>query len=191
MTKIEFIIPTYNRPFNLMTMLSCLLSQTNDNWSAHIVADGNYDGYDSIKSTFSKYDKFKFTVIDGPNNDWGHTAREFGLQNTTADWVVMTGDDNYYVPEFVDLFLRAASDDTKFVFCNMIHNNANYLPLNTSLNLGNIDIGCFMTKTELAKKIKLNKTYEADWDFVSEYCNRFCKDATDIKKIKSVLYIHN
>jgi glycosyltransferase involved in cell wall biosynthesis len=191
MSKIEFIIPTYNRPYNLITMLGCLLSQTNDKWVAHIVSDGYYEGYDDIKLMFSKYDNFKFTTIKGPNNDWGHTAREFGLYNATEEWVVMTGDDNYYVPKFVDFFLNSIDANTNFIYTNMLHNNAQYLPVNTCLKLGDIDIGCFMTRTELAKEIKLNKTYTADWDFVFQYCSRFCVDVGSIKKINTILYVHN
>ena len=37
--KIEFIIPTYNRPDHLMTLLNSLCSQSSNKWAAHVVAD--------------------------------------------------------------------------------------------------------------------------------------------------------
>ena len=42
--KIEFIIPTYNRPHQLMGVISSIFSQTSPNWKIHVVADGVYDG---------------------------------------------------------------------------------------------------------------------------------------------------
>ena len=36
---IEFIIPTYNRPNQLLTVIGSILSQTNSNWKIHVVAD--------------------------------------------------------------------------------------------------------------------------------------------------------
>ena len=36
---IEFIIPTYNRTDNLMSILYSLVVQTNNNWKAHVVID--------------------------------------------------------------------------------------------------------------------------------------------------------
>ena len=40
MERIEFVIPTYNRPKEIMVILSSLVAQTNPNWKAHVVIDG-------------------------------------------------------------------------------------------------------------------------------------------------------
>ena len=46
---IEFIIPTYNRPHQLLTIIGSILSQNNPNWKIHIVADVIYPGYNNVK----------------------------------------------------------------------------------------------------------------------------------------------
>tara|TARA_Y100000361_G_scaffold105251_1_gene94918 strand:- start:2 stop:577 length:576 start_codon:yes stop_codon:yes gene_type:complete len=189
--KIEFIIPTYNDGNNLMGMLYSLINQTNKNWTAHVVADGDYDGFEGIAEHFHICNNIKFSKIDGPHKDWGHTARNYGLEHATGDWVVMTGADNYYMPDFVSEFLKNTSDNN-FVFCNMVHNEAHYKhyqELKAELTVNNIDMGCFATKTENAQKLRLNKkSYQADWEFVEKYITLF---PGGIKHINKILYVHN
>jgi hypothetical protein len=96
------------------------------------------------------------------------------------------------MPIFVQDFLNSVERDTHFVYCNMIHNwtQQQYLHINSMPKLGAIDIGNFMSKTDLAKNIKLDTTYEqSDGLFVEEYLRKYPHGT--IKKINKPLYIHN
>jgi len=189
---IEFIIPTYNRPYQLLTIIGSILSQNNLNWKIHIVADAIYPGYDDIKKIFSNIDKIKFTELSGPHNDWGHTPRQFGLDNASEEWVVMSGDDNYYTPNFVSEFTSKMDNTTNFIYCDMLHNHFKYSYFNSEPIINKIDIGNFAARTEYAKLINFNKgNYGADGEFVEYYINKFCKNTNTIKKINSALYVHN
>jgi glycosyltransferase involved in cell wall biosynthesis len=192
--KIEFIIPTYNRINHLITMVASLTAQSNPNWKAHIVADcPDDDVVEQMKTmvTFFNDERIRLTVLDKRYNDWGHTPRQYGLDNSTEEWVIMTGEDNYYVPEFVDIML-GESEHQHFVYCDMVHNwiNRDYIPLLSKLQLGRIDIGSFMVKSNMAKKIKLRIDQEwADWYFVEEFMKKFT--AAKMKKVNRILYVHN
>jgi glycosyltransferase involved in cell wall biosynthesis len=191
---IEFIIPTYTRVNHLITIVGSLMAQSNPNWKAHIVADCPPDEIQDAMKTIVEFfndDRIKLTILPERYNDWGHTPRQYGLDNAKQEWVIMTGEDNYYVPEFVDIML-GESKNQHFVYCNMVHNwiNKEYIPIQSQLQLGGIDIGNFMTKTNMAQKIKLNTKHEwADWYFVEEFINKF-KQA-NIKKVNKILYVHN
>ena len=90
------------------------------------------------------------------------------------------------------LFLNVVDNDTHFVFCNMVHNwtNKQYLVINSIPKLGGIDIGNFMSKSDLAKKIKLDVAIEqSDGLFVEEYLRRYNQGT--IKKIHKPFYVHN
>lgn len=192
--NIEFIIPTYSRTNHLKTIVCSLLAQTSPNWKAHIVADCPEEEVQTELTEFVKYindERVKLTILPQRYNDWGHTPRQYGLDNATEEWVIMTGEDNYYVPIFVEEMLRE-SIDFHFVFCDLVHNwmRQDYIPLKSSLKLGGIDIGNFMTKTNMAKRIKLRTTEEwADWYFVEEFSNKF--NMAKYKKINKILYVHN
>jgi glycosyltransferase involved in cell wall biosynthesis len=195
---IEFIIPTWERPNNLRVILSSLIAQTNSNWKAHVIIDGMTNDYRNIKDTFQSEERIKFSHIEGPNKDWGHTARNYGLDKAEEDWIVMTGDDNYYVPVFVEEFLSYANQfNCKFVYCNMVHNLfiPGYRPINSTIQKGQIDIGNFMCRRDLIGDIRLNtKSYEGDWEFVEAFMainiKRF-EPNESIIKIDKFLYVHN
>lgn len=193
--KIEFILPTFNRPNNLLSVIYCLKAQTSNRWCAHVVIDGNQNIglYVPIIEMFKNDEQIRFTMLDKNYNDWGHTPRNYGMENSKEEWVIMTGDDNYYVPTFVELFLSNVDDNTNIVYCDMIHNHKKYeFYFNCELTICKIDIGNFMVRSKYGKTIKLNvEIPDADGFYAEEYSQKYCKDNTNIKHIKQALYVHN
>jgi hypothetical protein len=74
----------------------------------------------------------------------------------------------------------------------LVHNwiNKEYIPIDSKLQLGAIDIGNFMVKTNMGKKIRLIETENwADYYFVRDFTNKF--KYAKIKKVNKILYVHN
>lgn len=189
--QIEFIIPTYDRVNPLISMLASLMAQNNYNWKAHVIIDNNVKmPAEDIVKTFND-EKIYYSYMDKRYNDYGHTPRNKGKNESTANYVVMTGDDNYYVPTFVADILEVAENKESpgMIYCDMIHSHHGYLFFECGPNLGCIDIGAFAMRTDIAKQINLGKTYAADGHFIEEYKARFPNEKTE--KIKRVLYVHN
>lgn len=194
--NIEFIIPTYNRTDHLMCIISSIVAQTSPNWRIHVVADNPPDDVveklNNIAGYYMYEPRINFSVMEKRYNDWGHTPRNYGLLKSEQEWIVLTGEDNYYAPTFVEEFLKVVRDDINFVFCNMILNgNQNqYVPVKCEVRYGKIDMGCFMTRTQLAKQIGLRTHInEADWTFVVDYLNRY--EDGKVIHIDKMLYVHN
>lgn len=194
MPNIEFIIPTYERTDHLMCVISSIKAQTNPNWKIHVVADCPPSKVELSKVVeyFKDDSRIRFTILSKRSNDWGHTPRNFGLTFSKEEWVVMTGEDNYYTPIFVEEFLKEADKETNFVFCNMVtnYNNNQYAPMRCRIELGYIDIGCFMVRPELAKQIGIEVKYKelADGVLADKYIKRF---EGKVKQILKILYVHN
>jgi glycosyltransferase involved in cell wall biosynthesis len=193
MSKIEFIIPTYERTDHLMCIISSIRAQRTKRWKIHVVADCPPEGtLDKIMDYFKDDYRIKFTILPERYNDWGHTPRNYGLEHATEDWVIMSGEDNYYTPVFVDNMLDQALPHVHFVYCNMVHNwtNFQYYPIECQPSWGKIDIGNFMVRREYAQQMKLDVTnMQADGKFVEEYLERFPLKST--AKVNKFLYIHN
>jgi glycosyltransferase involved in cell wall biosynthesis len=190
---IEFIIPTHNSPDKLRVILQSLIVQTIPEWTAHVIIDGITNIYFDVKDYYQKYPNIRFSHIDGPNNDWGHSARNYGLGEIQSPYVVMTGDDNYYVPTFVEEMLNH-SGTINMVICNMVHNNVNggYQPVDSIVRKVHIDIGNVMYKSSCIGDLRLDKTdYDADFTFIQEFIKRNVKSYNDIHKIPKYLYVHN
>ena len=192
---IEFIIPTYNRTDLLMTCISSIVAQSNPNWKIHVIADGPDEDTKEKLSWIANYyeneKRIKWTVLEQRYNDWGHTPRNIGLEQATEEWLVMTGEDNYYVPAFVDEMLKV-SNGYHFVFCNMVHNwvSKEYIPIDCKIEYGKIDIGNFMVKTNMGNKLRLDTTInQADWFFIEDFRKKY--PMAKYGKVNKVLYVHN
>jgi glycosyltransferase involved in cell wall biosynthesis len=189
--KIEFIIPTWKRPEKLKLMLQSLIVQTNPNWTAHVIIDGLTNDYFQVKEMYQNEERVRFSHLESNYNDWGHSGRNYGLDNSKEEWIVMTGDDNYYVPTFVQNFLDVTRSTVDFVYCDMVHDmkRDEYQPIPSKLQLGWIDIGNFMVRKSIVDDLRLNtKSYQADFEFV-DYIQKH--KTKRILKINKVLYVHN
>lgn len=196
--KFEFVIPTYNRPAGLMMVINSIYCQSVDNWSISVVADAPYDGYEKIVKFYEGDDRIRFHMLEGgPHKDWGHTPRIYGKENAVEEWLIMTGDDNYYFPCFLEAFNSCVDDDTNFIFCDMYHNYSGYVYEESQLRrVGNrfegMDIGAFATRTKLAQQIPFRKELHwADGQFAAEYWQAFCTKEGAIKRIPKGFYVHN
>lgn len=186
---IEFIIPTYDREKQLVSMLASLVTQTEDNWLATIVVD-DVENY-RVKNIVSKFNtnKIQYLFTGQRWNDYGHTPREMGKQASVADYIIMTGDDNYYVPSFIKELNHVISDSPGMVYWNMIHNGYDYIPFICRVVDGYIDMGAFATRRDLAQQLELGKEYCADGYYTMNFCKNFPNEK--IIKIEKILFVHN
>lgn len=187
---IEFIIPTFDRKKELIAMLSSLNAQTENNWKATVISDGekNQDTAKIVESFNNP--RIIHKGLDKRYNDWGHTPREVGKQLSGSDYLIMTGDDNYYIPTLIhEINTVINKDNPDFIYWDMVHSHYDYSYFKTSPALNHIDMGAFAFKSELGKQVSLGTTYAADGLFVRDFLSKFkeCK----IVKIDKILFVHN
>jgi glycosyltransferase involved in cell wall biosynthesis len=187
---VEFIIPTYHRPAPLASMIASLVAQTDGQWEANVVIDGT-DHLDEILEIINRFNdsRIKHTVTDKRYNDWGHTPRELGKQMSTAEYIIMTGDDNYYTPNFVAEIRPLCEKNVGMVYWDMVHSHYDYAYFKCAPVTGQIDMGAFATRRDLAQQIKLSLRYDADGLFVENFKEKFPKQ--NISKIDKILFVHN
>lgn len=187
---VEFIIPTYHRPAPLACMLASLVAQTDGHWGANVVIDGT-DHLDEILGIINGFNdpRIRHTVTDKRYNDWGHTPRELGKQMSTAEYIIMTGDDNYYTPNFVAEIRPLCEVKVGMVYWDMVHSHYHYTYFKCRPAGGQIDMGAFATRRDLAQQIKLGTDYAADGWFVEHFKEKF--PLQHIAKVEKVLFVHN
>lgn len=187
---VEFIIPTYNRLLPLKCMLSSLTAQTNGDWGAMVMIDNNvpqphiHEMVDEFKDP-----RIRCVYMTQRYNDWGHTPRQHGKQLSVADYIIMTGDDNYYTPNFVEELRKVVKDSPGLVYWDMIHSHYHYHYFICQPSINNIDMGAFATRRDIAHAIPLGTHYAADGFFIEEYKERFGNEK--MVKIEKVLFVHN
>jgi len=188
--KVEFIIPTYDREYELASMLASLVAQSDTNWFANVVCDmDSRHIFNHLGSDDYTDERIRYTFLDKRYNDWGHTPREIGKQASTADYIIMTGDDNYYTPNFVEELIFASKDNPGMIYWDMVHSHYDYQYFKCEPRFNQIDMGAFATRRDLAQQLPLGKEYAADGLFVENFKHMFPNER--IVKINKVLFVHN
>ena len=192
---VSLILPMFR---SYPMVIPSLYAQTYKNFEIILVHDGPFEGTpDKQQLEGFCYDpRLKIINTQKPGHDWGHAARAYGLDFVApdSDLIVFGGVDNYYVDQFLEYMVKPFENEAvQVVFCNMMHDIRRYeAMMDCKLQMGLIDCGNFMTRTENAKSVGWkNRSYEADWKYINEIQEKFCKNLQSVKKIPKMLFIHN
>ena len=199
--EITIICVAYKRYKNIHVLINSFLCQTLDNWKLLII----HDGPDSVmQEILKKYadenDNIDYMFTDVRYNDYGHTLRDMGIQKSDTEYLMLTNDDNYYVPVFLEyMFKSIHANKLDFALCNMIHSHNNpgvyfqqpYELFKSFPKKNYIDVGNFIVRTSIAKEVGFNdRSFDADGTFVDEIMHRYTGKIR-IGKLDNVLYVHN
>jgi glycosyltransferase involved in cell wall biosynthesis len=197
----DIIITSYKRYNNIQIILNSFIVQTRQDFNITVIHDGYDEKMESILKGFKEQypDKIDYKFTEQRYNDYGHTLRDMGIQNAKGDTILITNDDNYYCNKFLEIMLSTMHGvNADLVFCDMIHGHkypgGRMLPefsfFETRPSRGNIDIGCFITKTELAKQVGFrDKSHDGDATYFEDLIKS--KNNFQAVKVNQVLFYHN
>lgn len=192
---LHVICTAFGRVLTLQTLINSFILQTNPNWRLSIIHDGKPQ--QEMEKMISEYTdtRISFEYTQTVNGCYGHPNRGLMLQQiggTEKDYVLITNDDNYYVPAFVGMMLGAAVENTGIIYCDTIHSYFGYTVHKSQLRRLHIDMGAFIVPYLIAKEIGFNDRHHSADGTYAEKCNQLCV----IKNLKNVyiekpLFIHN
>jgi len=117
--------------------------------------------------------------------------------DSQQDFCLLTNDDNYYVPIFVEEIQKVIKrENPDIMYFDMVHSYAfdhhpNPIPYQTLITeplLYRIDIGSFVFRTELGKSVGFKRNdFFADGAFFED----MKATGARIVKIPKVLFVHN
>ena len=113
MNSVSIIIPTYNRAEEIIKCLDSLVSQTYTNIEIIVVDDGSVDNTEEAIKAYciDKYLSEKRLVYYRQSNQGAPTARNFGLQKATGDFIVFFDSDDLMFPDRISLQVAAMLRD--------------------------------------------------------------------------------
>jgi hypothetical protein len=193
--KIHIIITVYQRIIPLKRLIYEILLQTNQDWTMHIIHDG--PAFKSVSNfiTSLKDPRITFEVTPQANGKYGFPNRDIMLQKIKGepgDYILFTNDDNQYLQVALEYFLRQCNEKVGFVYCNCIHNYFRYDVLISQIKVRYIDIGSFIVRLDVAKKVGFSSYAECADGTYAEECAAECKKrGLMIIKINKALFIHN
>lgn len=90
---ISIIVPVYNAEKYIRKCVDSILSQTFKDFELILVNDGSTDKSDSVCEKYAEYDN-RVKVFHKPNGGAG-SARNFGLEKASGDWVMFVDADDW------------------------------------------------------------------------------------------------
>lgn len=123
----------------------------------------------------------------------GHPLRQHGIEAAKGRWIVLTNDDNYYVPDFLSRVSREMRDpEVMMVGFGTLNNlwGFKYHPI--SIDKGNIDMGSVIVRSDIAKEVKFPfRGMTGDFEYIDA-----CRKLIDSRKgriviIDDILFVHN
>lgn len=193
--KVGMVVATYNQTDCLQSLLACLKTQTWKNFIILVSHDGpaSHEVRQAFKSVAGTDSRFVFQETATRQNKFGHERRYPGFQyliDKGCDMLCTTNGDCWYAPNYFESMLyQMQKDNTKFVYCNMVHSHKLWQPMKTDMKRGKIDVGCWMAAKELVQSIQWTDfTFAGDWSFI----HKLHKSAEGRHaKVDSYLYVHN
>lgn len=193
--KVRICMASYLNHNNIQKinlMFSCLyslLAQTHTNIEIYIHHDGSPINLDLVKKIRDTDQRILFIDNLEFKGHYGHYHRHpTAMIKPHADWILFTNDDNYYIPSFLEKMLSAAKkENSKLVYCNMIHNYINYHAIGSRIEHGAIDMGSFISHMDLVKQTEWDN-FDTSADYV--YVKKLSMLTNPIH-ISSCLFVHN
>jgi len=200
--RITIYCVAYRRYSQLLVLVHSFMCQTFHNFRLVVIHDGYDITMERLLSWLKKSypDRFDFFFTEKRYNDYGHSLREIAIERCDSEFIMLTNDDNYYVPLFLQLmFEKVERDKLDLVLCDMIHSHeqpggrpqGSYSTFITEPRMFCVDIGCFIVKTQLAKAVGFrDKTFSGDGTFVEDIM-RLGDNVVKWGKVDKVLFVHN
>lgn len=110
--KVSIIIATYNRAHLILETLESVCAQTYTNWECIIVDDGSTDNTEEIVTDLvSKDGRFIFLNRPSERPKGPNAARNFGIENSTGEYVLSLDSDDWILPEHLELKVEVFKKD--------------------------------------------------------------------------------
>ena len=198
--KINVIAVAYERYEPLEILIRCFLIQTCPDWTLSIVYDGEapqgiMDIVEPFISGNRKDERIRFYCSEERYQKFGHPNRRSMLQSLKCDlndFILLSNDDNYYIPVFIEKMIETVKFNTGIVYCDTVHSHMQYDINVSELKENFIDIGAFIVRADVAKITGFNHDhFSADGRYAEECYGTCVSKGLKAIKIHKPYFIHN
>jgi len=193
--KVNIMSVAYERPIPIRILIDSFIVQTREDWKLTIIHD--YKASNEVHKTIGLYDDPRIVYKESLKRlgAFGHPNRkQFLIESKGAkdELVLLTNDDNYYVPVFIEKILDVCKSNTGMVYCDTVHSHFDYNVLKTIIRADGIDIGSFLVRGDIAKKVGFNHfQFNGDGFYAKECALECIKRGLKIEYIPKPLFVHN
>jgi len=199
--ELTVVCVSYKRYVQIPVLIHSFLSQTVQSYKLLILHDGPDERMRLLLEPYRLQYPGKIEVVftEQRYNDYGHSLRDMGIRMVDTPYLLITNDDNYYAPKFVEFMvppMKARQAD--IAMCDMIHSHdhpgcrpqPSYRPFETRPARGSVDIGCFIARTDWAQRVGFrDKSHDGDATYFEDLLA--CAEKPTVLKVERTLFVHN
>jgi glycosyltransferase involved in cell wall biosynthesis len=167
---VSVIIPTKDRPEDLVKAINSVLSQTIDKIEVIVVGDG----CSSLSETMKQFTDKRIKWYNFKENKGESYARNYGIRfMSSCPYIAYLDDDNYWEPNHLEVLLLSISDtDSKWGFSSFIIDGKDLI-CDTPVK-GRIDTSSIIHHKDLIEEYggwynREQVGYAVDWNLVSRW----------------------
>lgn len=186
---VVFICPAYN---DYPYIIHSLQQQTHKNWKLYLIHDGPNNTGLKKQVELINDSRVNYFETKARSENWGHSIRSEWLQKVTGDYVVITNQDNYHMPVFIEYMLRGFTGNAIATYCSdMVHSYKAWQIIPCSMRRGYVDCAGVMMRLSSAKEVGWHDvtSHSADWFFFEAVIKQF--GINSFIKVKGCLLSHN
>jgi glycosyltransferase involved in cell wall biosynthesis len=200
--KLTVYCVAYKRYDKIAVLVHSFMCQTYCDFRLVVIHDGHDAEMQELLAALKKRypARLDYFFTENRFNDHGHSLRAIAIEQCNSEFIMITNDDNYYVPVFLEkMFEKIDGERLEFVLCDMVHNydwrprggKDSYNAFITEPRKDRVDIGCFIVKTAVAKEVGFrDRSFAADGTFVDDIM-AFRGGVIQWGKVDKVLFVHN
>jgi glycosyltransferase involved in cell wall biosynthesis len=175
----SIILPTYNRPEQLIQTIRSVVNQTYKNWVLYIIGDccpilNNL--MEVIKNTGQYHPNIRWWNLKENNGAGGAVPRNYALCIAQTEWIAYLDDDNTWEPNHLESMVELIKQDPdlKFLFSSFYVDGKEQIHTVEVPVWGGLDTSAVVHKRDLIFKYGLWKnrddgTYAHDWEYFSRF----------------------
>lgn len=180
-----------------MCLLYSLLSQTNKDWEAIVMDEGeNEEIIKSLNDSRIKYYRHDRMEITDGRGSLGLLAKDAGRKYATGKYLCFPSEDIYYVPKFIE-YMLAEVKYFDLLYCNFVHEYFGYKVIDAAPVVKKMDTCNFiMLNHDKFKDI----TFESCFDYEDKesigladglFVEKLLVAGATNEKVDAVLMVHN
>lgn len=175
------------RHASLHCLLTSLLAQTHQDWTATVVHDGPTAMLPLPREIYDA--RVQFVRTSRRLEQFGHPHRHAYAMQADAEVIGFTNDDNYYMPTYFEWLLAdMVRQKADFVYCDMVHSHKMWRPMTTRPMYKHLDVGGFLvTKKLVAATPWVDFSFKGD----GTYIDALVAKARKVVKVPATLFVHN
>lgn len=187
--------PDCHRALTLRSLIASFRAQTYPHWRMLVVHDGptTADVSEFLAGLTASDPRVATATTPERKQKFGHPYRQFAVDGLagSCEWLLLTNDDNYYVPVFLEWLVSEGERPPghSFVHCDMVHSHQSWRQMTTRPARGKLDLGGFIVRSALAKQVPFDNTsFAGDGDWINRLA---AKAKKGVRHVAATLFVHN